>query len=297
MSARTLRLLAAASAALAVFPVAGSWAVPDPSARVEQLGWWSGAAPATRTLGVAAPLSVPSPPDQAPVTLVAGDPSGVVAIGVAVSDDAAYVSLSVPLAPSGSEVNGAAAVIEACPITEAWAPATNGPRTAAPAADCERGLPGDRQPDGSWTFRVPAAALGHGVLLAGAADSAGSFRIPFTTDPAALLASASRAGPAPPLSRSAISERSAAPAPDPVEPSFVTPAPMTELTPTPPTPTPRTPASMAPPLVTPVATEASRHVPGIPAGATGALAAVALAAFVLAGLSIGRRLRPLEVAS
>lgn len=290
MSARILRLLAAASAALAVFPVAGSWATSDPTARVEQLGWWSGAAPATLTLGVAVPLSVPSPPDQAPVMVVAGDPSGVVALGVTVEGDADRVTLSVPLAPEASEINGAAAVIEACPITEAWEPAVNGPRTEAPAADCERGTPGERQPDGSWTFRLPAAALAHGVLLGGPEESTGSFRIPFTTDPTAVRASASGAQVAAPAPAPATgSSGFAAPAPSPVEPSFVAPAPA---------PVPGAELAQVPapaPLVAPVATELSRHVPGIPVRAAAALAAAALAAFVLAGLSIGRRIRPLEV--
>src|SRR5688572_12033290 len=105
MSARILGLLAAASAALAVLPVSGVSATVAPAARVERIGWWSGADPAAVALGDAAPFSVPSTPDQAPVTVAGGESYAVVALGVVLEGDPAAVKLTVPVAPGAPEVN------------------------------------------------------------------------------------------------------------------------------------------------------------------------------------------------
>src|SRR5688500_12482661 len=144
-SARPLLLLSASFAALAAFPALGTAAGAVPVVRVNQIGWWGQAQPATGGLSLPTRVTLPPPPTtptgSAPVTAVVGERESVMAIGFAtdgpVDPALDIISVALPLGKDASDTNGTAAVIAACPISEAWGPAVNGPMGEAPSAACE----------------------------------------------------------------------------------------------------------------------------------------------------------------
>lgn len=179
-------------------------------ATVDQAGWWSrvNAVPDSPVPGVTLPpLTLPSPPSvpagTMAVSVTAGQIDKVSAIGIRPELTDGLVEraiLAVPEATAGEQIDntGAGTVIVACPISEFWVAEQNGQWSNQPPNSCSTAkVPGQRSPDGVWTFDItsiaslwstPGALAPNGVVLLPevAAETGATFQVVFSSDPSAI---------------------------------------------------------------------------------------------------------------
>lgn len=193
---RALALLGALVLGLALS--AGiAYAATDPGSvkggSISQTGWWNALNEPPPDNPLAPPPAPPAPDVPAgtlPVTVVAGKMQRISALEFAVKGEpgATVDKLELALRETSAPAlagNAAAAIIHACPVTEAfWVGGENNPWKNRPDHDCEGKAVGVREATGLWRFDLTAVASrwlaedftgSRSVVLVGAeADAAGA---------------------------------------------------------------------------------------------------------------------------
>ncbi len=162
---------------VAVLVVAALFLNARPAAAVAptSAGWWWAAQTG------AVPL--PSPPTvPAGGLMVGGDPTGanaVAALRFELEPGEGSPVMTLFVADNG-DINGATAVLAACPTASAWSSAYAGAWASRPTASCARAVKGERAADGSsWTFNLTPLLVGRVVDVVLQAEAGSNFNLTF----------------------------------------------------------------------------------------------------------------------
>ncbi|MCU1486451.1 MAG: hypothetical protein JWN67_3197 [Actinomycetia bacterium] len=200
MVRRAVVALAVGLVALALVPVAATFAQSTSGVHADSEGWWN-TGPATPVtlppspLGTLPAAPAPDVPDgSVPVAMRLGQAARVGAIGIVVdaTKGSKVNALTLTLkeaAAAGQE--GSGAKVRACPITDFLQPEANGPAENAPAENCDVAhADGVRAADGTWTFDLTAIASAwldpfgtvepNGIRLDPVGDPPATFQVAFT---------------------------------------------------------------------------------------------------------------------
>jgi hypothetical protein len=186
--------------ALALVPVATTYAQTAGGVHADSEGWWN-TGPSTPVtlppspLGTLPQAPAPDVPDgTVPVAMRLGQAARVGAIGIVVDAEkgskVAKVVLTLKEAP-GAGQQGTDAKVRACPITDFLQPEANGPAENVPNEDCDVAhADGVRADDGTWTFDLTAIATAwldpfgtvepNGIRLDPVGDPPATFQVAFT---------------------------------------------------------------------------------------------------------------------
>lgn len=122
--------------------------------------------------------------------MVGGGPAGATAVAALrfeLEPDQGSPVLTLAVADNG-DVNGASAVLGACPASSAWASTYAGVWTSKPASACARVVKGVRAADGmTWTFNLAALVVGNVIDVVLQPLEASNFNLTFNAPATAAL--------------------------------------------------------------------------------------------------------------
>jgi hypothetical protein len=191
-------IAAVLATALGALAQTGTGQISASGATVDKVGWWNKAnAAPSNPAGVTVPAPPTIPKGSLAAGAQAGEPDKVTAIGILPDEqgEATVATFTLTLHETtspGTQINGAAAKLVACPITSFWAGGENGPFDTVPEYDCTLAkAPGTRAPDGTWSFDLLAigqlwfdplgTVTADGVVIVEEVDAPNAFQTVFST--------------------------------------------------------------------------------------------------------------------